>query len=96
MIKLRNTMKLITMSKKLLISTNIFFVKDKIRFVSTNCLRYNCFLVSSKDKNLHNFPKHYHQGGSLPLENSPVSISRSEGLDLQYFFQRTPDILHFF
>ena len=66
--------------KKIYYFCTDLFVKDKRRFVPTNCLSCDRFLINSKDRKLHNFLKHYKQDGALSFENRPVNISRVEGL----------------
>ena len=43
------------------------------------CIRYNEFLVTEKQKVVHNFLKHYDEGKNIPFEEEPLHIVRYPG-----------------
>ena len=56
----------------------LFQTKNKT--LLTNCLRYNEFLATEKQKAIHNFLKHYGDGKSIPFEEKLLDIIRYPAL----------------
>ena len=57
---------------------NLFQIKDKS--LLKRCLRCDKFLVTEKQKAVHNFLKHYEDGKSIPFEEKPLDILKLPAL----------------
>ena len=58
----------------------LFQIKDKILF--KRCWRCDKFLVTEKQKAVHNFLKHYEDGKTIPFEEKPHDIFKLPALTI--------------
>ena len=66
---------------------NSFFQKlfqSNKKTLSKNCIRYNEFLATEKQKAVHDFLKHYDEGKNIPFEEKSLDIVRFPGLTIYY------------
>ena len=73
----------------------LFQIKNKS--VLKQCVRCKEFLTTEKDKNIHNFLRHYKECKSVPFEEKPIDILRFHGLTIcSIEFQKHKDFYEFF
>ena len=58
----------------------LFQIKDKS--LLKRCLRCDKFLVTEKQKAVHNFLKHYEDGKTIPFEEKPLDILKLPALTI--------------